>query len=150
MHVKIVTETIKERLLVPAAAILPGEEGGTAVLVIDSDSTAHRRAGATGRARGRQGADAERRVMPREEVVVVGGLGVDDKAKVKVVASQRTEADEDDSRKTTPPRRTPRTRRKTRRNRKRNERPFDPHTPGQWGQRRTGPRGTESRSSSSS
>ena len=43
-HVSIVTETIKNAMLVPVAAMLPGETGGTAVLVIDSDSTAHRRA----------------------------------------------------------------------------------------------------------
>jgi HlyD family secretion protein len=63
VHVSIVTEIIKNAMLVPVAAILPGETGGTAVL--------------------------------REDVVVVGGMGVDDKAKVKVVDATAPDADED-------------------------------------------------------
>ena len=35
-------------------------------------------------------------VMPREDVVVVGGLGVDDKAKVKVVRSHRAARTDED------------------------------------------------------
>jgi HlyD family secretion protein len=94
VHVAIITETIKNAMLVPAAAILPGETGGTAVLVIDSQSTAHRRAVQLGV---RQGDKVQvlTGVMPREDVVVVGGLGVDDKAKVKVVDANAPEADED-------------------------------------------------------
>ena len=34
-------------------------------------------------------------VRPGEEVVMVGGLGVDDKAKVKIVDTTREETDED-------------------------------------------------------
>ena len=94
VHVAIVTETIKNAMLVPVAAILPGETGGTAVLVIDSDSVAHRRAVQLGV---RQGDKVQvlTGVMPREDVVVVGGMGVDDKAKVKVVEANAPEADED-------------------------------------------------------
>lgn len=94
VHVGIVTETIKNAMLVPVAAILPGETGGTAVLVIDSDSVAHRRAVQLGV---RQGDKVQvlTGVMPREDVVVVGGMGVDDKAKVKVVEANAPEADED-------------------------------------------------------
>ena len=43
VHGKIIAESIKAATVIPAAAILPGEEGGTAVLVISSDSVAHRR-----------------------------------------------------------------------------------------------------------
>src|SRR6185295_14767495 len=43
VHALIVTEAIKAATVVPSAAILPGEEGGTAVLVITSDKVAHRR-----------------------------------------------------------------------------------------------------------
>jgi hypothetical protein len=35
-------------------------------------------------------------VSPGEEVVVVGGMGVDDKAKVKIVTTAVEESDEDD------------------------------------------------------
>jgi RND family efflux transporter MFP subunit len=94
VHVAIVTETIKNAMLVPAAAILPGETGGTAVLVVDSGAVAHRRAVQLGV---RQGDKIQvlTGVLPREDVVVVGGMGVDDKAKVKVIQANAPEADED-------------------------------------------------------
>ena len=94
VHVSIVTETIKNAMLVPQAAILPGESGGTAVLVIDSSSVAHRRAVQLGV---RQGDKVQvlTGVLPREDVVVVGGLGVDDKAKVKVVQANAPETEEE-------------------------------------------------------
>jgi len=94
VHVSIVTEIIKNAMLVPVAAILPGETGGTAVLVIDSDATAHRRAVQLGV---RQGDKVQvlTGVLPREDVVVVGGMGVDDKGKVKVIDATAPDADED-------------------------------------------------------
>ncbi|HYW45661.1 MAG TPA: efflux RND transporter periplasmic adaptor subunit [Bryobacteraceae bacterium] len=93
-HVSIVTETIKNAMLVPVAAILPGETGGTAVLVVDSEHTAHRRTVQLGV---RQGDKVQvlTGVMPREDVVIVGGMGVDDKGKVKVVEATAPEAEED-------------------------------------------------------
>ena len=94
VHVSIVTETIKNAMLVPVAAILPGETGGTAVLVIDSDSVAHRRAVQLGIKQGDK-VQVLTGVAAREDVVVVGGLGVDDKAKVKVVQANAPEEEED-------------------------------------------------------
>jgi multidrug efflux pump subunit AcrA (membrane-fusion protein) len=83
-HAAIVTETIKNASLVPASAILPGEEGGTAVLVITANSVAHKRNVNVGV---RQGDKVQilNGVLPGEEVVTVGGMGVDDKAKVKII-----------------------------------------------------------------
>jgi HlyD family secretion protein len=94
-HVSIVAETIKNAMLVPVAAVLPGETGGTAVLVIDSEHTAHRRAVQLGV---RQGDKVQvlTGVMPREDVVVVGGMGVDDKGKVKVVEATAPETEDED------------------------------------------------------
>lgn len=94
VHVNIVTETIKNAMLIPSAAILPGETGGTAVLVIDSESVAHRSEVQLGV---RQGDKVQvlTGVAPREDVVVVGGLGVDDKAKVKVIDPNAPPAEED-------------------------------------------------------
>jgi multidrug resistance efflux pump len=43
VHVTIMTEVIKATPVVPIAAILPGEDGGTACLVISADNIAHRR-----------------------------------------------------------------------------------------------------------
>jgi multidrug efflux pump subunit AcrA (membrane-fusion protein) len=93
-HAAIVTETIKNALIVPAAAILPGEEGGPAVLVVTPDSVAHKRSVQIG---ARQGDKAQilNGVLPREDVVVVGGMGVDDKAKVKIVDATAPEAPEE-------------------------------------------------------
>jgi HlyD family secretion protein len=101
VHVSIITEIIKNAMLVPVAAILPGETGGTAVLVIDSDSTAHRRAVQLGV---RQGDKVQvlTGVAQREDVVIVGGLGVDDKAKVKVVQANAPEEEEEQPEAATP------------------------------------------------
>lgn len=83
-HAAIVTETIKDALIIPAAAILPGENGGAAVLVVTPDSVAHKRNVQIGV---RQGDKAQilKGVLPRENVVIVGGMGVDDNAKVRIV-----------------------------------------------------------------
>jgi RND family efflux transporter MFP subunit len=84
VHASIDTETIKNAMLVPAAAILPGEEGGTAVLVVTSDGVAHRRNVQVGVTQGGK-VQILNGVMPREDVVISGGMGVDDKGKVKVI-----------------------------------------------------------------
>src|ERR1017187_3349499 len=96
VHVKIITELVKNATTVPPAAILPGEEGGTAVLVIDAESVAHRHAVKLGI---REGGKVQilNGARPGDEVVVVGGLGVDDKAKVKKVDTTVQESDDDDS-----------------------------------------------------
>jgi RND family efflux transporter MFP subunit len=94
VHASIVTEIIKNAMLVPSAAILPGEEGGTAVLVVSPDSVAHKRNVQVGV---RQGDKVQvlSGVLPREDVVVVGGMGVDDKAKVKIIEANAPPAEEE-------------------------------------------------------
>jgi len=94
VHASIVTEEYKAASVVPAAAILPGEEGGTAVLTVTSDSIAHTRAVKLGVREGNQ-VQVLSGVNPGDEVVVVGGLGVDDKTKVKVVTTAVEESDEE-------------------------------------------------------
>ncbi len=93
-HAAIVTETIKNALLVPATAILPGEEGGQAVIVVTADSVAHKRNVQVGV---RQGDKVQilNGVLPGEEVVTVGGMGVDDKQKVKIIDATAPEPEED-------------------------------------------------------
>src|SRR6202049_548705 len=95
VHASIVTEEYKAANVVPAAAILPGEEGGTAVLTVDSNSVAHKRAVKLGVREGNQ-VQILNGVTAGEEVVVVGGLGVDDKTKVKVVSTAVEESAEDE------------------------------------------------------
>jgi len=81
--------------VVPVSAILPGEEGGTAVLTVSPDSIAHRHTVKLGVREGKQ-VQILSGVTPGEEVVVAGGLGVDDKAKVKIVTTAVEESDEDE------------------------------------------------------
>ena len=94
VHAEIITETIRNAMVVPVAAILPGEEGGISVLTVSSDSRVHRRTIELG---AREGDKVQilTGVRPGEEVVISGGVGVDDKAKVKVL-SQPEEADDDE------------------------------------------------------
>jgi HlyD family secretion protein len=95
VHAAIATEVYKASTVLPVAAILPGEEGGTAVLTVSSDSIAHRRAVKLGVSEGNQ-VQVLSGVSPGEEVVVVGGVGLDDKAKVKIVTTAVEESDDDD------------------------------------------------------
>jgi len=96
VHVKIITELVKNATTVPSSAILPGEEGGTAVLVIDSSSIAHKHVVSTGIREGDK-VQILNGVRPGDEVVVVGGLGVDDKAKVRKVDTTVQESDDEDN-----------------------------------------------------
>ena len=95
-HAAIVTETIKNATLVPTSAILPGEEGGQAVLVITPDSIAHKRNVQLGV---RQGDKVQvlNGVLAGEEVVTVGGMGVDDKGKVKIIEANAPPPEEDEN-----------------------------------------------------
>jgi len=94
VHAAIITEKFTAAAVVPASAILPGEEGGTAVLVVDSSAVAHLRPVQLGVREGNK-IQVLNGARPGEEVVIVGGLGVEDKAKVKVIDTSVKEADED-------------------------------------------------------
>ena len=96
VHVAVITEMFKAATVVPTAAILPGEEKGTAVLTVSADSTAHKKQVELGVREGDK-VQILSGVKPGEEVVIVGGLGVDDKAKVKVINTTVEESDEDET-----------------------------------------------------
>ena len=97
VHAAIITEEYKAATVVPVAAILPGEEGGTAALTVTPDGIAHKKAVKLGVREGNQ-VQILSGVTPGEEVVIAGGLGLDDKAKVKVVTTAVEEsADEDEN-----------------------------------------------------
>jgi HlyD family secretion protein len=95
VHAQIVTQIYKAATTVPAAAILPGEEGGTTVLTVSADSRAHRKPVKVGVREGNK-VQILGGVSPGEEVVVVGGMGVDDKAKVKVIDTTVKEVEEEE------------------------------------------------------
>lgn len=95
VHALIVTQTFKAAAVVPVAAILPGEEGGNAVLTVSSDSRAHRKKVELGVREGNK-VQILNGVQPGEEVVIVGGMGVDDKAMVKVIDTTVKEAPDEE------------------------------------------------------
>jgi HlyD family secretion protein len=83
VHAEIVAGLIENAVVVPVAAILSGKEGGNSVLTVGADSVAHLVSVELGvREGGRQ--QIASGVEPGQRVVVSGGVGVDDKSKVKV------------------------------------------------------------------
>lgn len=84
VHVAIVAATIPNAVVVPTAALLSGEEGGAMVLVATADNTVHQRKVEVG-VREPEKVQILSGVSPGQQVVVVGGVGLDDKAKVKIV-----------------------------------------------------------------
>ena len=93
VHVSIVTETLKNVAVVPSSAILPGEDGGTAVLVLGADNTVHQKKVEVG-VREADKVQILSGASPGDQVVTVGGVGLEDNAKVRVV--QPGEKDEDE------------------------------------------------------
>jgi len=102
VHVTIVAATIENATLVPAAAILPAEEGGSMVVTVDETNTANHAKVQVGVREGdlvqvlmelQPDATIEG-VQPGERVVTVGGLGLEDGAKVRVVKPGESAADD--------------------------------------------------------
>jgi HlyD family secretion protein len=93
VHVTIIAATINDAILVPATAILPSDEGGSIVVTVDETNTAHETNVQVGVREGdmvqvlyalQPDATIEG-VQPGERVVTVGGLGLEDGSKVRVV-----------------------------------------------------------------
>jgi HlyD family secretion protein len=93
VHVTIVAATITDAILVPAAAVLPSDEGGSIVMTVDETNTAHETRVQVGIREGDMAQvlyelqpDATiEGVQPGEQVITVGGLGLEDGSKVHVV-----------------------------------------------------------------
>jgi multidrug efflux pump subunit AcrA (membrane-fusion protein) len=94
VHAAIVTGTIVNAIVVPPAAILPFEEGGSAVAVVGGDNVVHLMKVAVG-VREPEKVQILGGASPGEQVVVTGGVGLDDKAKVRIVQPKKDE-DEDE------------------------------------------------------
>jgi multidrug efflux system membrane fusion protein len=79
---------------VPAAALLNSDTGTNKIMVAGKDNLAHERVINVGV---RQGDNVEitSGIQEGEKVIVSGGLGLDDKAKIKILAKVE-EVDEDD------------------------------------------------------
>ena len=82
VRVTFTADTVRNATLVPSEALLPSSEGGTAVLVVGPDMLAHEHKVTTGiRGAKVQILDG---VEPGMRVVVAGGLGLQDGAKVQI------------------------------------------------------------------
>jgi len=84
VHVSIVAATIDGATLVPAAALLPAEEGGTIVMTVDDKEVAHQKKVDVG-AREEDLVQITAGIEPGERVVTSGGVGLEDKSKVHVL-----------------------------------------------------------------
>jgi HlyD family secretion protein len=94
-RVAIIAETIQNTMVVPATALLNGDEGGQKVMVVDKDSVAHEHSVSVGV---RQGDRVQilSGLGEGDRVVTSGGLGLEDKAKVAVQQPKDEDEDEDD------------------------------------------------------
>ncbi len=93
VRVAIKAETLQDVILVSSTAILNSDEGGQIVVVITPDNIAHQKKVSVGI---RQGINVELHsgVNEGDKVVVAGGLGLDDGA--KVVVKEAPPEDDDD------------------------------------------------------
>ena len=83
VRVAAVAETIPDAVVFPASALLPSQEGGVSVMVVGADSVAHERKIEVG-AREPDKIQALKGLQPGDKVVVVGGVGLQDGAKVRI------------------------------------------------------------------
>jgi HlyD family secretion protein len=83
VRVAIVAETLKDAVVVPTAALLPTAEGETVIMAVGSDSKAHERKVEAG-VREPDKVQILSGVKPGEQVITVGGVGLEDGAKVRI------------------------------------------------------------------
>jgi HlyD family secretion protein len=93
VRISIVAEKVPDAVVVPPAALLPTPEGETIVLVVGSDSLAHEKKVEVG-IREPDKVQILSGVSPGEQVITVGGLGLEDKAKVTIQKPGEEQADE--------------------------------------------------------
>jgi HlyD family secretion protein len=93
VRVAIIAETLRDTMVVPAAALLNADDGGQKVMVITSDSIAHERRVNVGVRQGDR-VQIVSGLQTGDQVVVSGGLGLEDKAKVKIEQPKPEDEDE--------------------------------------------------------
>lgn len=95
VRVDIHAETIKDAVVIPTTALLPSAEGGVQVMVVTADSVAHERKVEVG-IREPEKVQIVKGVEVGEKVITVGGVGLEDKAKVRVTTGKEDEKGEKD------------------------------------------------------
>ena len=100
VHVSIVAATLDGATLIPAPAILPNAEGETIVLIVDDKNVAHEKVVQIG-VREPEMVQIVAGVNVGDRVVTQGGLGLEDKTKVRIMkpgekaAGEKDEPEED-------------------------------------------------------
>ena len=100
VHVSIVAATLEGATLIPAPAVLPNAEGETIVLIVDDQNVAHEKVVQIG-VREPEMVQIVAGVDVGQRVVTQGGLGLEDKTKVRVMkpgekaAGEKEEADDE-------------------------------------------------------
>ncbi len=85
VHVTVTAETIPNAAVVPVAALLPAQQGGSAVMVVGPDSVVHEHKVELGMRDGDR-VQIITGAAPGDKVVVTGGVGLQDGAKVRLQA----------------------------------------------------------------
>ena len=93
VKLSVVAETIKDTIVIPPEAVLPSQEGGSVAMVVGADSTAKERKIQIG-VRESDKVQILKGLQQGEKVVIVGGLGLADGAKVTLGGKE--EKDEKD------------------------------------------------------
>lgn len=93
VHAIIQGNTIQDAVQLPPAAILPGEDGGTNVLVVGADGTAKKRAVQVG-LRTKAAVQITSGVTASDLVITEGGYGLDDGSKVRVGGEKSGDAED--------------------------------------------------------
>ncbi|HKW99446.1 MAG TPA: efflux RND transporter periplasmic adaptor subunit [Bryobacteraceae bacterium] len=94
VRVSIVASTIKNALVVPPAALLPNAEGETTVMVVGADSKAHEHKVEIG-VREPDKVQILSGVKPGDQVITVGGVGLEDNAQVTIAKPGENKAKEE-------------------------------------------------------
>ena len=84
VHVSIVTEVIPNATIVPLTAILQNDEGKVIVDTVGADNTIHQKEVEVG-VREPDKVQITKGVSPGDQIVTVGGVGLDDNAKIRIV-----------------------------------------------------------------
>lgn len=98
VRVSIKAETRQNVIIVPASALLNSDEGGQKVMVAGNDNLAHERKIAVG-VRQSDNVELLSGVQEGEKVITSGGLGLEDKARIKVEAPPAAEEEDEDDKK---------------------------------------------------
>ena len=93
VHARIIAETVKNAILVPLSALFPHSDGGTSLLTVADGGTAKEHQVKVG-LRNKSVAQILEGIPLGEQIVVSGGLGLEDGAPVKI--GKKEDKDDDD------------------------------------------------------